>query len=1072
MADVIWADLRIATDKSKAEVQALNTEIVKTGTSAKQSSTTATAAYKQQEGVINKLRFSISKLTEMRDKSNSPGLITRYNKLIDEQNSKLKSLTATQQKQVAVTKQATAGFNDMRASLGMLAATIGVTLGVQQIVQFTKASLEAAASFEKAISELSSITGVVGQELEFYKQAAKDLSVANIGGVNITSSAEDIAKAFSLVGSAKPELLASKDAMVEVTQQALILAEASGLTLPDAVTALTNTMNQFGAPADQARQYIDALAAGAKYGAVAIPQVSEAIVKFGAAAKSSNVSVNESVALIELLGEKGLQGAEAGTALRNILIKLSNAPALGKEALTAFKAAGVDVKILADSTLPLESRLRETSKLMKVTGGLTHVFGTENQIAAQNILSNIDRYAQLNTQIGETGIAMEQAGINTDNTAAKMKQFNNQIKLIQVSLGDALAPVLLDVATGISTLLKGDFSLSGLDKMGDAIDKVTTIIQYTPQPIAGYIRGVKSLRAAFEEFRQGNILEGIKKSLEGVANVITFGVYETVKQFFTPAKKEVIEGLTAIERAGLEVASMTDDELNVALKNLAQQSGMSEEKLRELADTVKKNELLKTFNELAAVLSLNAEQFKELTKQSDKYGISARITSDAILKIRDATEQELLVAFQKQKLTVGASKEDWDEYVATIKGFKTKAEDAATAQGKLTVSTTKAAGPYDALTNSVSKAMKALQDQATLFEKGSGDWERVLSLARQYAEKQNELVVVNDLVTESLKRQTKNGLVPLGEAMDFVIMRNDAVIDSMKFTIEQAQRRDEIFRDLGVHQVDTFKATLAELEKLQEAEIKASDGTLKKITEIINKYTEAIEQAQIKQAASIAGALASVGDSLNEALGQIFGEAAEKNVLFLAFQKTIAISTITLKSIEAIANGIAALASANPLDVIKGVASLIAGIGSLIGGLVNEVNSIQAPPVPAFGSGTDSVKGGIPGKDSVPAILMPKEAVIKASENEKYPGLAKAWNMGSLEPYIMKNFAAPILRERAEQNNKDFAENVSNSLLLQKGEKFNDYRLYIATQETNGLLKRNNQLLDKNLRRNKNPWNV
>jgi hypothetical protein len=66
---------------------------------------------------------------------------------------------------------------------------------------------------------------------------------------------------------------------------------------------------------------IDALAAGAKYGAAAIPEVSEAMVKFGAAAKAANVSVIESTALIETLAEKGLKGAEAGTAIRNVLLK-------------------------------------------------------------------------------------------------------------------------------------------------------------------------------------------------------------------------------------------------------------------------------------------------------------------------------------------------------------------------------------------------------------------------------------------------------------------------------------------------------------------------------------------------------------------------------------------------------------------------------------------------------------------------------------------------------------------------------------------------------------------------------
>ena len=50
--------------------------------------------------------------------------------------------------------------------------------------------------------------------------------------------------------------------------------------------------------------FIDALANGAKYGSAEIPQITDALLKFGAVAKSSNVSIGESTALIELLAEK------------------------------------------------------------------------------------------------------------------------------------------------------------------------------------------------------------------------------------------------------------------------------------------------------------------------------------------------------------------------------------------------------------------------------------------------------------------------------------------------------------------------------------------------------------------------------------------------------------------------------------------------------------------------------------------------------------------------------------------------------------------------------------------------
>ena len=41
-----------------------------------------------------------------------------------------------------------------------------------------------------------------------------------------------------------------------------------------------------------------------------------------------------------------------------------------------------------------------------------------------------------------------------------------------------------------------------------------------------------------------------------------------------------------------------------------------------------------------------------------------------------------------------------------------------------------------------------------------------------------------------------------------------------------------------------------------------------------------------------------------------------------------------------------------------------------------------------FADGTESVEGGVPGKDSVPAMLMPKERVVDVANNMKIGGMS------------------------------------------------------------------------------------
>ena len=90
-------------------------------------------------------------------------------------------------------------------------------------------------------------------KMTILKQKAIELGVSVKGGATAT------VEAFKLIGSAKPELLANKEALSQVTEQAILLAQASGLELPDAATRLTDAMNQFGAGSEQAGLFVDTL---------------------------------------------------------------------------------------------------------------------------------------------------------------------------------------------------------------------------------------------------------------------------------------------------------------------------------------------------------------------------------------------------------------------------------------------------------------------------------------------------------------------------------------------------------------------------------------------------------------------------------------------------------------------------------------------------------------------------------------------------------------------------------------------------------------------------------------------
>lgn len=344
-------------------------------------------------------------------------------------------------------------FGKTLRTVGETAAGMFVALGAvevtQRVVGFFVDATKAAANFEDGLAELSAITGATGKDLEFYSEQAREI------GRTTTVSADQAVEAFKLIGSAKPELLENKEALAAITREAVTLAEASGLDLPTAASSLTDALNQFSLPADEASRVINVLAAGAQAGAAEIPQATDALLKFGVAASSAGISVEESVAAVQLLAEKGLQGSEAGNQLRNVLSRLSAVDALSPEALEQLEKFDVDLAVLRDSTVPVEDRLRELGKISGDATALVKVFGQENRIAGQIVLQNVDRFSELAEAVTGTQTAYDQARINTQDFNDQTKRLTNAITDFQLSVGSLILKALAPLVAGLTAVING-----------------------------------------------------------------------------------------------------------------------------------------------------------------------------------------------------------------------------------------------------------------------------------------------------------------------------------------------------------------------------------------------------------------------------------------------------------------------------------------------------------------------------------------------------------------------------------------------------------------------------------------
>ena len=393
--------------------------------------------------------------------------------------------------------------------------------------------------FEESISDLSAITGAAGEDLEFLSEKAKEF------GSTTTLSSTQAAEAFKLVASAKPDLLENGEALATVTKEAITLAEASGSTLPDAARTLGSALNQFGADADQAGRFINVLAAGAQRGASEIADTAEALKASGVVASAASVSFEELNGAIQTLATVGVKGQEAGTALRNVILKLRN--------------QGVDD--LDPAVQGLAGAIRNLGEANLSVTELTKLFGLENIAAAQALLDNVDKVEQLTTAITGTDIAYEQASVKVDNLSGDLKTFRSAVELAQIEVGEGLNPSIRD-ATQFATALTRAIvdrtkpALDDMEESGSALgDTLFTIGRVGARGFGVLADGIQGIRI---------LVKGVEIAFEGAkgAVIIFAGV---VADEFTAIGERInaiigrVEAISRVFGEGLDLSNLRVD---------------------------------------------------------------------------------------------------------------------------------------------------------------------------------------------------------------------------------------------------------------------------------------------------------------------------------------------------------------------------------------------------------------------------------------------------------------------------------------------------------------------------------
>ncbi|MEH6630161.1 MAG: phage tail tape measure protein [Halopseudomonas aestusnigri] len=242
-------------------------------------------------------------------------------------------------------------------------ATAGMTA---PIVAFGAVTLKSAVDFEKSMNRIEALSGETGQGMERMRQLALNL------GSSTAFSAKQAADAmgfFAQAGWETNQVLAATPAILD-------LAAASNTDLARSADIASNIMGQFGIPAKEASRVADVLAATTASANVDMEMLAESFSKTGTVAKTYGLTLEDTAAAIGLLGNVGIQGSIAGTAMKNAMLAMVN----------PVGDAGKMLKYLGVATTDAEGNLLPLADVMTDFANGIGSLGSGDQLKAIEML--------------------------------------------------------------------------------------------------------------------------------------------------------------------------------------------------------------------------------------------------------------------------------------------------------------------------------------------------------------------------------------------------------------------------------------------------------------------------------------------------------------------------------------------------------------------------------------------------------------------------------------------------------------------------------------------------------------
>lgn len=504
-------------------------------------------------------------------------------------------------------------------------------------------------------------------------------------------------------------------------------SKASGEDFNTVMQATTSILSQYGLGAKEAGRVTDSLSFVANKTKAGFKDMGDAMVYVGPVAKSVGMDLEQTASAIGILSNAGIQGEQAGTALRGALTRLlkpseQNAEAMKELGFSAeeFKKGQIDLPDVIDRITKSTEGMTDAEKASLIA----KAFGTESQTAMNALVNEgSDALRGLTKETkGATGYTKELAKAMNSTDAAKFAQAKAKMEVLAVTIGQKLLPVIVPLVEDIADLaskfadlpepVQKNILYFGLF-MG-AISPIAGVVSKTTGLLGGLAGGFGKVLGAMANIGAS---KGAVTALEGVAvgaetaTTSTVGLTGAVGLLTNPVTWGVILGgsaaiALAVIADGMRKAHQRTQEWGAAVsKAEAQELSRFKEKVdettkamdtfgtegvedveavktafSELTDEINKlvDENLAKDLELAKKLGLSDEEIQRIKDNADETKATVEGMSEEVVSIyKNANEQRRQLSEEEKQIVLSAQTALIQEQLEQLK-YSGKEKEAIT----------------------------------------------------------------------------------------------------------------------------------------------------------------------------------------------------------------------------------------------------------------------------------------------------------------------------------------------------------------------------------------------------------